>query len=159
MGDKPSIAVINGPNLNLLGVREPEVYGSETWQDIERRLRKLEKLLQVELLVFQSNHEGAMIDFIQNNLNLLDGVLLNPAALTNRGYGILDALQSIGIPFIEVHLSNLYSREQWHQESLFAPYAIGQIVGFKGYGYELGLMAIARFIQEHTAKIKGGSNV
>lgn len=96
---------------------------------------------------FQSNHEGAIIDFIQNHLTFLDGIVVNPASLSGTGYGILDALLAVNIPYVEVHLSNIYSREEWHQKSIFASKAVGQIVGFKGFGYELGLMALHNFIR------------
>jgi len=141
-----TIAIINGPNINLLGIREPGVYGSETWADIELRLKEIASSLNISLLFFQSNHEGFIVDFIHENLNCIDGVVINPAAYTKTGYAILDALNSISIPFVEVHLSNIFQRGGWHSESIFADKAVGHVIGFKGYVYDLGLMAIHNFI-------------
>ena len=145
-----TIAVINGPNINILGVRERHIYGSETWDNIENRLKNIEKDTGVKLIFFQSNHEGYIVDFIQENLMNIDGVVINPAAYTKTGYAILDALISINIPFIEVHLSNIYSRGGWHQDSIFVEKAIGQIVGLKGFGYDLGVMGIINFLNSNS---------
>ncbi|HEX3030294.1 MAG TPA: type II 3-dehydroquinate dehydratase [Clostridia bacterium] len=141
-----NISVINGPNINMLGVREPQHYGSETWPDIEHRLENLAKEHGVDISFFQSNHEGAIVDYIQDNIYKIDGVVINPAAYTKTGYAILDALTSIKLPFVEVHLSNIFSRGGWHAESVFAEKAIGHVIGFRGYGYELGLMALMKHI-------------
>lgn len=140
-----TIAVINGPNINILGIREPTFYGKETWDSIECRLKELAVELDVKVVFFQSNHEGAIVDFIQENLEAIDGVVINPAAYTNTGYAILDVLTSIDIPFIEVHLSNIFLRGGWHSESIFASKAIGQIIGFRGIVYDLALRAIRDF--------------
>jgi 3-dehydroquinate dehydratase-2 len=145
-GKAPKVAVINGPNINMLGIREPGFYGCEKWSEIELRLKEMAKRLGINLVFFQSNHEGAIVDFIQEVIKEIDGVVINPAAYTKTGYAILDALTSVDIPFVEVHLSNIYSRGGWHQESIFSCKAIGQITGFKGYVYDLGLMAISNFI-------------
>jgi 3-dehydroquinate dehydratase-2 len=102
--------------------------------------------LKIELLFFQSNHEGDIVDFIQENLYLLDGVVINPAAFTKGGYSILDALTAIELPFVEVHLSNIVARGGWHAETIFAPKALGHINGFKGYVYNLGLQAIYNYL-------------
>jgi 3-dehydroquinate dehydratase-2 len=141
-----TIAVINGPNINILGIREPDFYGKETWNDIEMRLNDSSNQLDVALIFFQSNHEGYIVDFIQDNLGVIDGIVINPAAYTKTGYAILDAITATGIPFVEVHLSNIFKREGWHSESIFADKAIGHVIGFKGYVYDLGLMAIHNFI-------------
>lgn len=150
-GNKPmTIAVINGPNINILGIREPGIYGNETWADIELRLKSISDQLGVKLVFFQSNHEGHIVDFIQENLKTIDGVVINPAAYTKTGYAILDALISINIPFVEVHISNIFARGGWHSESVFADKAVGQICGFKGFVYDLGLMAISDFINNRN---------
>lgn len=140
------IAVINGPNINLLGTREPGFYGRETWSDIEARLKLLAEELGVAIIFFQSNHEGCLVDFIQEHLSSLDGVVINPAAYTKTGYAILDALTSIDLPYVEVHLSNIFARGGWHAESIFAERAQGHIIGLKGYVYDLGLRAMVNYL-------------
>ncbi len=145
-----NIAVVNGPNINILGIREPDVYGRENWDNIGLRLKGLAQQLGVKLTFFQSNHEGCIVDFIQQNLDSLDGIVINPAAYTKTGYAILDALTSIDIPFVEVHISNIYSRGGWHAESIFSSNAKGLIIGFKGYGYELGLRALYNYLNIKT---------
>lgn len=134
--------VINGPNLNLLGTREPEIYGTVTLDEIENRLKKLAKDLGVSIEFFQSNHEGSLIDCIHEAKDVIDGIIINPGAFTHYSYAIRDALSSINIPFIEVHLSNLHARESF-RISVMADIAIGQITGFGAFGYEMALQAIA----------------
>jgi 3-dehydroquinate dehydratase II len=141
-----TIAIINGPNINILGIREPDVYGNESWLSIEEQLVGLGEKLGINLIFYQSNHQGDIVDFIQSNLANMDGVVINPAAYTKTGYGILDALTSIDIPFVEVHLSNILSRGGWHAETIFAEKAIGHINGFKGDVYNLGVRAINNFV-------------
>lgn len=145
---RKTVAVINGPNINMLGIREPYHYGKQTLADIERRLGNLAKELKVDLLFYQSNHEGKIVDFIQKYIHKIDGVVINPAAFTKTGYSILDALTAVGTPFIEVHLSNIYSRETWHSESIFSSKAIGIICGLRGFGYELGLRGIVNYLEQ-----------
>ncbi len=137
-----TVAVINGPNLKLLGIREPQIYGHERWSDIENRLETEAGEMGVKLLFFQSNYEGAIVEFIQGNLFTMDGVVINPAAYTKTGYAILDALTSVDLPFVEVHLSNILARGGWHSESVFSANAVGQIMGFGGYVYSLGVRAV-----------------
>lgn len=144
--NKINIGVINGPNINLLGIREPKAYGNEKWDDIEQRVRSLAKEINADVRFYQSNHEGAIVDFIQNNINIFDGVIINPAAYTKTGYAILDALTAVNTPYIEVHLSNIFFRGGWHAESIFSSNAVGQIIGFKGFGYELAFRAISNHI-------------
>lgn len=100
----------------------------------------------VELVFFQSNHEGYIIDFIQEKMNATDGIVLNPAGYSNTGFGILDALTALPVPFVEVHLSNVFAREHWHSQSVFTAKAVGTVFGFRGFGYELGLRAIVNHI-------------
>lgn len=142
------IAVINGPNLNLLGIREPGVYGSETLPAIESRLRELSRGLEAELDFFQSNHEGAIIDRIHAALGKEDGILINPGAYTHYSYAIRDAIKAVSLPAVEVHLSNIHQREPFRHTSVIAPVAVGQISGFGAYGYELGLLALANCIRQ-----------
>ncbi|MEX2415851.1 MAG: type II 3-dehydroquinate dehydratase [Paenibacillaceae bacterium] len=142
------IVVIHGPNLNMLGVREPAIYGSDTLASIEQRLTELASTLHIQLEFYQSNHEGAIIDRIQACLGKADGIVINPGAYTHYSYAIRDAISSVSIPTIEVHLSNIHKREEFRQISVTAPVAVGQISGFGAYSYELGLMAIHRHVQE-----------
>lgn len=146
---KEKIAVINGPNINILGIREPDVYGRVTWSKVEEEVKKLGDQLEVSLFFFQSNHEGEIVDFIQEHLDTLDGVVINPAAFTKNGYSILDALTACNLPFVEVHLSNIYARGGWHAETIFASKAVGHINGFQGKVYTLGLQALCDYIRNN----------
>lgn len=145
---KENIAIINGPNINILGIREPDVYGRNSWDAMEGKLNKLGEKLGVCLFFYQSNYEGGIVDYIQEHLNILDGVVINPAAFTKTGYSILDALTACDTPFVEVHLSNIFERGGWHAETIFAPYAVGHINGFQGDVYTLGLQALCDYIRE-----------
>lgn len=136
---RETVAIINGPNINILGIREPDIYGKMTWQMIEEDIKKLGEELGVDLIFYQSNHEGSIVDFIQEHLNCLDGVVINPAAFTKTGYSILDALTACDLPFVEVHLSNINARGGWHTDTIFASKAVGHINGFQGMVYRLGL--------------------
>ncbi len=134
--------VLHGPNLNLLGKREPEVYGTLTLDEINRSLEKLASELQCSVSFFQSNSEGALIDAIQGAAGTYDGILINPAAYTHTSVAIRDAFASVAVPFVEVHLSNVYRREEFRHKSMTAPLAIGQICGFGVESYLLGLRAL-----------------
>lgn len=147
---KMRIAVINGPNINILGIREPDVYGVAAWNEIEQDLQKLAEELGIIIVFYQSNHEGDIVDFIQENLFELDGVVINPAAFTKTGYSILDALTAVNIPFVEVHLSNINARESWHAETIFAAKAAGHINGFQEYVYHLGLRGLYYILQKRV---------
>ena len=129
------IIVVHGPNLNLLGKRKQEIYGEKTLEEINALLQQQAKELAVEVTSFQSNSEGALIDFIQAESSEAEGIIINPGALTHYGLSLRDALEDTGLPVIEVHLSNIYAREEWRQESVTAPIAKGQIsgLGFRGY--------------------------
>lgn len=137
------IAVLNGPNLNLLGQREPEIYGRDTLADIESRLRGDAERLGVELEWFQSNHEGALIDAVQSLPGRVQGAIVNAGALTHTSLGLRDAWLAVKVPFIEVHLSNLFAREAARQETLLGDLALGFICGFGGDGYRLALQVLA----------------
>jgi 3-dehydroquinate dehydratase-2 len=139
------ILVINGPNLNLLGSREPDVYGSETLTDIEIRVRKLVESRGKSLLFFQSNHEGAIVDRIhQAKTETVQYIVINPAAFTHTSVAIRDALLAVSIPFIEVHLSNVYKREPFRHHSYLSDVAIGVICGLGSLGYDLAIEAALR---------------
>ena len=135
-----NILIVHGPNLNLLGVREPEIYGGVTLQDINRNLSRLAENTSVKLDFFQSNAESALIERVQQTMS--DGtrfIIINPAAYTHTSVALRDALAAVKLPFIEVHLSNIYSRESFRQKSYFSDLAIGVISGLGAKGYELAL--------------------
>ena len=133
------IAVIHGPNLNLLGNREPEVYGSKTLSEINDIISKRARELNLDIDIFQSNHEGEIIDYIQDGINEFDGIVINPAAFTHYSIAIHDALKALCVPVVEVHLSNIYKRDKFRHKSVVAPVAVGQIsgLGYRGYLYAL----------------------
>ena len=139
--------VLHGPNLNLLGVREPEIYGSQTLADINASLENLSAELGCELSFFQSNTEGELIDAIQAAVRECHGILINPAAYTHTSIAIRDALSSVGLPCVEVHLSNIHRRETFRHTSMVAPVAIGQICGFGSDSYLLGLRALFSYVK------------
>lgn len=134
------ILIIHGPNLNLLGKREENIYGMNTLDDINSMLRKLAKELKVEVDIKQSNHEGEIVDWIQNSKEYF-ALVINPAAYTHTSVAIRDAIAAVRIPAVEVHLSNIHQREEFRQRSLIAPVAYGQISGFGFESYLLGLRA------------------
>ena len=136
------VLVVHGPNLNLLGVREPDVYGGATLPQINTQLIGLAKELGVELSTFQTNQEGEMVERIQEALGEVDAILINPAAFTHTSIAVRDALLATGIPFVEVHLSNVHAREEFRRVSLLADIAVGVICGFGPSSYLLGLQAL-----------------
>jgi 3-dehydroquinate dehydratase-2 len=140
------ILVINGPNINILGLREPKIYGNITLKEIEKELSSLAKELKVEIEFFQSNHEGAIIDKIQNSLNNIAGIIINPAAFTHTSVAIRDAIVAISAPTIEVHISNIYAREEFRHKSYVSAIAIGQITGLGIDGYLFALRKIVSLI-------------
>ncbi len=143
------IMVLNGPNLNMLGIREPDVYGSKTYSDLENYIEDYCNKKGFEVTVLQSNSEGELIDFIHHAFGAYDGIVINPGAYTHYSYAIHDALASVDIPAIEVHLSNIHKREEFRHKSVTAPACTGQIagLGFRGY-----LLAIDYLSEEASCR-------
>jgi len=144
------ILVLNGPNLNLLGKRETRHYGDTSLGIIEQEITEKAKKLGFEIVFFQSNHEGGIIDCIQKESPRVQGILINPGALTHYGYALYDALVDSGLPVVEVHMTNIFAREDWRRSSIIAPVTIGQVVGFKEQSYFLGLEALVGHIRGHS---------
>lgn len=142
------ILVINGPNLNLLGTREPELYGTETLDEMNGRLAELAKEIKLEVRFFQSNHEGEIIDILHRERDKADGVLINPGALTHYSYALRDAILAIGVETVEVHLSNLFARDDFRQKSVIAPVCRGQVCGFGFYGYAMALSYFSDMLED-----------
>lgn len=140
------VFVINGPNLNLLGVREPGVYGSESLEIIETELKQEAARLSIELDCYQSNHEGDIVDTLHRAMSEADGVILNAGALTHYSYALRDAISAIKIPVIEVHMSNIHAREEFRRTSVIAPVCVGSIAGFGKNSYMLALSAIKNIL-------------
>lgn len=141
------ILVLHGPNLNMLGKREPGIYGSKTLSDINALLEAAAKSLSVKITAQQSNHEGVLVDSIQNAFGVFDGLLINPAAYTHTSVAIRDAIAAVDLPTVEVHLSNIHQREAFRHHSYIAPVAIGQISGFGAESYRLGLQALVAHLR------------
>lgn len=141
------IVVLNGPNLNLLGAREPGVYGEETLAQIEQGMRAVADKNGVELEFFQSNHEGALIDVIQGCRGRADCIIINAGGLTHHSVSLHDALRAVEIPVIEVHMTNIYAREEFRHQSFVSPVAIGGIFGFGSVSYHLALQAALNILQ------------
>ena len=138
----PTVYILNGPNLTLLGQRKPEIYGSTTLADVEGDCRTLGRELGVEIVFFQSNHEGAIIDMIHEARQNAQAIIINPAAYTHTSIAIRDAIAAVALPTVEVHLSNIHQREEFRHHSFIAGVALGQIAGFGPTGYLLALEAL-----------------
>lgn len=144
------VLLIHGPNLNMLGKREPEVYGTMTLDDINARLRQLAEENRAELRVFQSNSEGALIDAIQESAHWADGIVINPGAYTHYSLAIRDALAAVRLPTIEVHLSNIYAREAFRNHSVISAVAAGCIAGLGIRSYTCGLLSLIGILQDRA---------
>ena len=142
-----SILVVHGPNLNLLGQREPGVYGLVSLDEIDRWLESDGEKLRAKVFPVQSNHEGALVDAIHTVLGRHQGILINPGAYTHTSVAIRDAIAAVKVPTVEVHLSNVYRREEFRHHSYIAPVAIGQISGFGSDSYRLGLQALVNYLR------------
>jgi 3-dehydroquinate dehydratase-2 len=145
------IVVIQGPNLNILGHREQGIYGAMKLEDIHAQMENVAKQNNIEIEFFQSNFEGEIIDRLQECLGDANGVIINPAAYTHTSVAIRDAISALNIPVIEVHISNIYRREEFRQKSLIAPVCSGQISGFGPFGYHLALVALMQILTEIEA--------
>ena len=146
--NKPSVLVIHGPNLNMIGKREPELYGKATLEEINTGLKENGKKSGLDVETFQSNHEGELVEKIQNSVNKTNGLIINPAAYTHTSIAIRDALLLLDVPIIEVHLSNIYKREPFRHKSLISDVAAAQISGFGVKGYLFALEAIKDMIKD-----------
>jgi len=151
MAEGKKILVVNGPNLNLLGTREPEIYGDKTLDDVRALLLAAAGKLGVSLDFFQSNVEGDIINYLHKN-RVADGLVINPAAFTHTSIALRDAIAAIGIPAVEVHLSNIHAREEFRRVSYIAPVCIGQISGFGIQSYLLGLEALVDYLSVNLGK-------
>ncbi|HSA07549.1 MAG TPA: type II 3-dehydroquinate dehydratase [Candidatus Gastranaerophilales bacterium] len=141
------ILILHGPNLNLLGVRETDKYGIQTLDDINKDLKRLALQLKVEIEIYQSNSESFLVEKIQSATNNFDGILINPAAYTHTSIALRDAVVAVKKPCVEVHLSNIYAREEFRHNSYLAPVCIGQISGFEHRSYILGLEALVNYLK------------
>src|SRR4030043_1770826 len=155
-GGPMRILVIHGPNLNMLGKRDKSIYGKKTLQEIDALLKKEARALGVDVVTFQSNHEGTLIDFIQEQADSARGIIINPGALTHYGFSLLDALVDSKLPIIEVHLSNIYQRDEWRTRSIVAPIAQGQISGLGWRGYLAALQILAGNLKAKPSRSVSG---
>lgn len=142
------ILVINGVNMNMLGIREPEKYGHMTLKELEKDLYAYSFELGLDIETYQSNHEGGIVEKIQSALNKFDGIVINAAAYTHTSVAIRDAISAVNIPTVEVHMTNIHSREEFRQKSLIAPVCIGQISGFGAESYKLALKGIGEILKK-----------
>lgn len=143
-----TICVLHGPNINMLGVREPDIYGRDTFDEMNRKIKDRAKALDVEARIFQFNDEGEIVDAIQDALNWAEAIVINPGAYTHYSYAIRDAIAAVRLPTIEVHLTNVHAREEWRRHSVISPVTSGQIIGFGTNGYLLALEAAKTLLEE-----------
>lgn len=145
------ILVLHGANLNWLGRREPAIYGNYTLENVNEALQELAKELEIELKLMQTNWEGQLVDWIQQESSWAEGILINPGAFTHYSYSIRDAIAAVSLPAVEVHCSNIHARESFRHQSVIVPVCVGQISGFGLESYLLGLRALHRQIETHPA--------
>jgi 3-dehydroquinate dehydratase II len=143
------ILILHGPNLNLFGRREPHIYGSMTLEEIDRRLEALAAELKAELAILQSNHEGALVDFLHQHIDGAAGAVINPGGLTQHGVSLHDAIKAMPFPCIEVHMSNIAAREEWRHHSIISPAAKGTIQGLGWRSYAAALRVLVELAREH----------
>jgi 3-dehydroquinate dehydratase-2 len=148
---KTRILVLHGPNINLLGQREPDVYGHTTLEEINAELRSLAEERDVAVRIVQSNYEGALVDAVQRALTWAHGIIINPAAYTHTSIALRDAVAAVGLPTVEVHLSNIHAREPLRHTSLIAPVCVGQISGFGWRSYLIGFAALLDYLTDQSA--------
>ncbi len=152
----PILYILNGPNLNLLGKREPEIYGSQTLADVEQSARARAAAHGYTVEFRQSNHEGILVDWIHEaHAHKAAGIIINPAAFTHTSIALLDAMKAVDLPVIEVHLSNIHAREDFRRHSYISPVASGIVAGFGAYGYELAIDGIARILASNNTSLSG----
>ena len=142
------ISLIHGPNLNMLGVRDPDIYGKDDFDSVNRRIEQHAKALNVEVRIQQSNSEGAIIDFVQDAMSWANAIVINPGAYTHYSYAIRDAIADSRLPTVEVHLTNVHAREDFRRQSVISPVATGQIVGFGPHSYLMALDAAKNLVEE-----------
>jgi 3-dehydroquinate dehydratase-2 len=148
--DSPRILILNGPNLQLLGLRKPDIYGTACLRDVEDRLAVLAEELGVGVECRQSNHEGQLVDWIGEAPGTFAGIVINPGAYTHTSVAIRDAIEGVGLPAVEVHISNIHAREEFRHTSLIAPVCLGQICGLGTPGYLLGLRALVGYLRRQA---------
>src|SRR5688572_27372878 len=142
------VLVLHGPNLNMTGFREPDVYGKKPLEDIDAEIKAAADGMDIEVRILQSNSEGTLIDTIQEHRRWADAIVINPGGLTHYSIALRDSLVSVRLPVVEVHLSNVHAREEFRRHSVIAPITLGQVVGFGGYGYIMALHALANLERE-----------
>lgn len=142
------VSLIHGPNLNLLGIREADIYGRDTFDDVNRNIKLRATQTGMEVRILQSNHEGEIVDAIQDAREWADAIVINPGALTHYSYAVRDALTAVRLPAIEVHVSNIHAREEFRRSSVISPVVVGQIVGMGSFGYLLALDAVKQIVEQ-----------